>query len=244
VRVETTAFAGRSSRGTRSDQPPSYRTCEVIGIVRDAIYADIFETDRDCIFLPMPANTKGTAQSGISGDAFQFQVRTQGDPRALIAQIRSVIESAGGFVERQIPLAETLSAARSPAVVGTMLAGALGLLAVALAAVGLFGVISFNVSRRTREIGIRVALGATPGVVVRSILRDGLRLIGLGIVFGLLGGYAVARIVTGFIHGVSPLDPLAIGGASCVLVVISLGACYLPARRAATVSPMLALRSE
>ncbi len=123
-------------------------------------------------------------------------------------------------------------------------AGALGMLALLVASVGLFGVMSFIVNQRTREIGIRVALGAQSADVIRLFLKQGMKLTVIGIVFGLLGAMAISRLLAVVLIDLSPFDPLAFGGVAVFLSIVALLACYLPARWAAKVDPVVALRRE
>ena len=124
------------------------------------------------------------------------------------------------------------------------LALGLGLAALLLASIGLYGVMSFVVAQRTHEVGIRVALGAKPGSILALFLKQGLRLIGIGILLGLLGGAAIARLLALVLIDLSPFDPLTFGGVSLCLAVVALLATYLPARRAMQVDPMVSLRHE
>jgi putative ABC transport system permease protein len=123
-----------------------------------------------------------------------------------------------------------------------LLVSSFGILAVLLAAVGLYGVISYSVAQRTREIGIRVALGAQRGDVFRMIIGYGLGLSGLGILIGIVAALGMARILTSFLYGVSASDPLTFLSVSASLVVIALGASFFPAHRAASINPVEALR--
>jgi ABC-type antimicrobial peptide transport system permease subunit len=125
-----------------------------------------------------------------------------------------------------------------------LLAGVLGALALLLASIGLYGVMSFVVTQRTREIGVRLALGAQGGDVVRLFLKEGLRLTAIGLAVGLAGGVGISRLLAAALVDLSPLDPLAFGSVSLFLALVAWVACYVPARRATKVNPMAALRHE
>ncbi|HEY7180915.1 MAG TPA: FtsX-like permease family protein, partial [Blastocatellia bacterium] len=116
--------------------------------------------------------------------------------------------------------------------------------ALLLAAIGLYGVMSYLVSQRMREIGIRMALGAQPGAVTRLIIGQGLRLVGAGMLIGLLGWLALTRAMTSLLFGVAATDPLTFAGAALLLVNVALAACFIPARRAARTDPLIALRRD
>jgi ABC-type antimicrobial peptide transport system permease subunit len=145
---------------------------------------------------------------------------------------------------RIAPLASSLEARLKEMRIGPLLAGALGLFALVLATVGLSGVFGYAVSQRTREIGIRLALGAQPSAVVRLILGGHSRAVLAGLAIGLLGALGASAVLGNRLHGVSPLDPLTYLGVSAILTVAGLSATYLPARRAVRVDPVDALRHE
>jgi len=125
-----------------------------------------------------------------------------------------------------------------------VLAGALGTLGLILAVVGVFGVISFSVSQRTHEIGIRMALGAEARNVLAMVLRQGAAIVAAGLALGILLAAVMGKLVGGFLSGVSPFDPLTYVCVSVALTLVAMVACYLPARRATQVDPMVALRYE
>lgn len=125
-----------------------------------------------------------------------------------------------------------------------VLIGFFGIAALVLATTGVFGVMAYSVSRRTREIGVRVALGASTGEVLRMILGQGMRTIVIGVAIGIAGAVVLTRAVQSMLFGVTATDPLTFGGVTLFLVLASLLACYVPARRATKVDPMVALRSE
>jgi ABC-type antimicrobial peptide transport system permease subunit len=132
----------------------------------------------------------------------------------------------------------------APMRMGTIIAGTQGIIALFLATLGLYGLISHSVKQRTHEIGIRIALGATRGTVLRILIEQGLRLVLIGLVLGLAAAFAVTRLLSNVLYGVKATDLLTFGGVSLLLVGVAALASYIPARRAASIEPMQALRSE
>jgi putative ABC transport system permease protein len=127
---------------------------------------------------------------------------------------------------------------------GAVLAAALGILGLILATVGVYGVVSYSASQRTREIGIRMALGAQPGQVLLMVCRQGMVIICAGLLVGLAAALAIGRVVGSFLFGIGGSDPITYATVTAILLLIGGTACYIPARRAATVDPMIALRHE
>ena len=128
--------------------------------------------------------------------------------------------------------------------ISMLLLGAFAVSALLLAVVGIYGVVSYTVTQRTRELGVRMALGAQPGDVVRMVLREGLAMVAVGLAVGALATLFLARLLGTLLFGVSPLDPVTLLAAAVMLPLVALAACWLPARRAAKASPMAALRTD
>jgi len=173
-------------------------------------------------------------------------IRTQGDPLKLAAAIRSELRAAERqlFIGESITMESRIFGSLAPRRIGLYLLGLFALLALGLAAVGTYGVMAHSVSERAREIGIRMALGAHAGDVLRMVLRQGMTLAAVGAALGLAGAFAVTRWLATLLYGVQPTDPFTFAAVTVLMLSVALLACYLPARRAARVDPMVALRHE
>jgi putative ABC transport system permease protein len=173
-------------------------------------------------------------------------VRTKGDPLAMVREVRAAVWS----VDREQPVwaIRTLESLLGRATafrrfVTSLLAG-YSALAVALAGIGLYGVVAYGVAQRTHEFGVRLALGAEPGQVLQLVLRNGLLLILAGVGVGLAGALTLTRLMGTLLYGVAPHDPATFAGVTLLLLCVALAACWIPARRATRVDPMVALRYE
>ena len=131
-----------------------------------------------------------------------------------------------------------------PAMVAALLVSAFGLLGLALTIIGLYGVLSYSVSQQTGEIGLRIAMGATRNDILRMVLRSGMKLTAVGVVIGLIVSVAAGRLVVGLLHNVSAIDPVSFVAIPPILALVSLLACWIPARRATRIDPTQALRNE
>ncbi len=177
-------------------------------------------------------------------------LRTSGDPVRLAGAVRQAIWS----VDRNQPVSQPVSDVQTlddlldhevaQRRLQATLLGALAALALTLACVGIYGVLSYLVTRRTQEIGVRLALGANGWDILRSVAQRGMALTGAGIALGTVGALALSRLISGMLYGISANDPLIYCGASSIFTLVALGACLIPARRAAKVDPISALRYE
>jgi len=209
----------------------------VVGVVHDARYQSLDEAADPMIFFPIQ-------QWYVSGST--LHVRTAGDPRLLQQALRRTFER----VDPNLPfadvrtLAEHTGAATFTLKLGASMLAAFGLLALALAVVGLYGVLSYSVAQRTREMAVRIALGALPRVVLALVVGRAMRLTAVGLAVGVLLAAGAGRLLRSHIFGVSPLDPVTFGGVAALLAAVALVAAWIPARRAAVVDPLVALQAE
>jgi macrolide transport system ATP-binding/permease protein len=209
----------------------------VVGVVKTVKYGTLGEPPQPIVYLPLKQYYQ---------DAVVLYVRTKGDPAKAIPEVRSVLHSLAPSVPplfvQTMPqvLVESLRAPR----MGAELLGTFGLLALILAAIGTFGVMSYSVNQRTNEIGIRMALGAQPSNVMRLILGNGMAMVIAGIVAGLALSLLLAKSMNSLLYGIGMFDPASFLSTAALLILVALGACWIPARRAMRVDPIVALRYE
>lgn len=212
---------------------------QVVGVAADGKYAFIGWDHKPYFYVPLAQNYSSLGA---------LQIRSSVPPESLITQVQNEVRA----LDPNMPIssiktmAQALEGANGFFIfrMGATLAGAMGVLGLTLAVVGVYGVVSFAASQRTNEIGIRLALGAERGDILRLVLRQGLGLVGAGVLAGLVAAWALTRAMANLLVGVSPTDPLTFTGATLLLIAIALWACYMPARRAMRVDPMLAIRHE
>jgi predicted permease len=216
----------------------SYKDLEIVGVVADARYRNLKDPAPQTAYIPF-------SQYGTMNQR-TLCVRGAGDPNALIAAVRREVNS----LDPNLPVfnvktfADQIDESVSRERLVAMLSSFFGLFALLLASLGLYGVMAYAVARRTREIGIRMALGASAGNVLWLVLRETLLVMTVGIAIGLPAALGAAQLIAGLLFGLTPTDPLTITLATLLMIAISALAGYLPARRASRVDPMVALRYE
>jgi ABC-type antimicrobial peptide transport system permease subunit len=211
---------------------------EVVGVVRTARYRSLVEAPRPFYYRPF---------AQVYRPSMTLHVRTASDdPYTVLQSIRRALDE----LDRDIPLsrvrtlAERLDGSLGSQRTAAALVGVYGVLALVLAAIGLYGSMAYAVSRRTREMGVRMALGARAGEVLRHVLAQAARIAIGGTAIGLVAAVPASRYIRSQLYGVKPTDPTTLIGVIAVLVLASLAAAYLPARRATRVDPVIALRSD
>ena len=209
----------------------------VVGVVKDGKYATLGEEATPFFYLNLAQNY---------GSSPTLIVRTRGNPTDLLATVRSEVAT----LDKSLPLFDVktmrqhLGLALLPARLAGSVLGIFGFIALLLAAAGIYGVMAYAVAERTREIGIRMALGANPLAVLRLIVQQGMTLVLIGLAIGLTAALALTHLLKRLLFGVSATDPLTFAGIALLLTTVALLACWIPARRATKVDPMMALRCE
>jgi predicted permease len=221
--------------GQRIQLPGEKVMRQVVGVARTANYSSWGEAPQPCIYVPLMQEET---------EAMVLYVRTKGDPREILVPVEREMRAAGP----QILLfgirtgSEIIDGGLFQARMGVGLLTTFGLLALGLASIGLYGVLAYSVNQRKREIGVRMALGATRGSVLWLVLGEGMSLVTMGIVIGFAAALMAGRLLSRMLFGVGASDPMSVAGAALILSAVALLACYLPARRATRVDPLEALR--
>jgi predicted permease len=213
---------------------------EVVGVVKDGRYFMLGEQNRAYLYAPI---------TQMYGGPLALHVRSRGDPATLSSPVRQVLLA----MDENLPIFNVRTMEEHlrtsvfgfmPLRLGASLAGVQGLLGLFLAVLGIYGVVAYSVTQRHREIGIRMALGASPVTVLRLVMRGALRLTAVGLVIGVVVALGLSHILSGLLYGLNPIDVPVFGGVIVLLLAVAALACYLPARRALRVDPMVAVRSE
>jgi putative ABC transport system permease protein len=216
---------------------------EVVGVVRDVPLRQLNEETRPEAYL---SQAQGPIVAGWTARGMSLVVRTAAEPLALAAAVRreaQAMDNAApvfGVSTAEQTLGQTVAQPRFNLILLELFA----VVALSLAAVGVYGVLANAVRQRTHEMGVRLALGARPGAVFRLVIGQGMGLAGVGVGIGLGGAFALTRYLESLLYEVKPTDPLTFGGVALLLLGVALLACWIPARRATKVDPMIALRCD
>jgi putative ABC transport system permease protein len=213
------------------------RDCEIVGVVGDVRLTGLNKPAELAMYEPLAQTPTGPAC---------LVVRTSGDPQGLVAAVQQAIwtEAKDQPVEHITTMEQIITVASAETRFYSRALGAFALLALTLGALGIYGVMSYSVAQRRHELGIRMALGAQPGQVLRLVVGQGMRLTLTGVALGLAAALALTRLMTGLLFGVSATDPPTFAGIAMLLALVALVACWIPARRATKVDPLAALRCE
>ncbi len=228
-------WPGQNPLGKRIQLPGENFWRRVTGVARNANYSSLAEPPQFCVYVPLAQNYS---------DGMTLYVRTAGDPSPLLASLQREVRAAGPeIMATDVRTGATIvGQALFSARMAVGLLTLFGLVALTLACIGLYGLMSYSVNQRRREIGVRMALGARRANVLSLVLRQGMSLVAAGLILGFAANLLCGRLLERLLYGVSPADPLSFAAAAGVLLLIAFCACYLPARRASRLDPLAALR--
>jgi len=232
-----TFWGGEDALGRRFRYYNREGSFEVIGIARDVKAATLGETPVPMLYTPF----RDVPDGGIT-----IFIHTSAAPGSMLPAVHRVVRDIDNHISitYEKTVAQHLAFALWPSWMGAVLLGSLGILALVLASVGVYGVMAYSVSQRTRELGIRMALGAQSSQVLRLVLRQGMLLAAIGLIIGLIAAFGSTRLASTLLYGVNPSDPLIFTAVTVLLAGAAFAACYLPARRAVKIDPVVALRFE
>jgi putative ABC transport system permease protein len=232
-------WPGEEAVGKRIRTGRKSPLCEVIGVAPDVRNVYLWSANLPYLYFP------ATKENATEYSEFKILVNSTGDLKTLTAALPALAHEQDNAAPAE---AASISANVEnwiwPSRLGAALSAALGLLALLLASVGITSITAFAVTQRTREIGIRMALGAQPGGVVRLLVMQSGKLVAIGSAIGIIAAVAMSRILSGFLYGIGAVDGITFLGVTIFLAAVALTACYIPARRATKVDPMVALRYE
>ena len=225
----------KNALGKRIQLPGEKQMRQIVGIARTANYTTWGEPPQLCVYVPLEQDYS---------DAMTLYVRSKGDPQQMLSPVQREVRAAGIQILAMGARTgrEIVDGGLFGPKMGVALLSVFGLLALGLASIGLYGIMAYSVNQRRREIGLRMALGAARASVLRLILKQGMSLVVTGVLIGLAASLIVGRLLARMLYGVSASDPVSVAGAAVVLLAVALLACYLPARWASHVDPLVALR--
>ena len=228
-------LAGNRALGKRIRLPGENEMRQVVGVAGTANYSTWGEAPQPCVYVPMEQNYS---------DGMTLYVRSKGNPSDVLVAVERELTAAGPrvLVSGVRTGSEIVAGGLFQARVAVAMLGVFGLLALGLASIGLYGILAYSVNQRKREIGLRMALGATRARVRWLILKQGMSLVATGVMLGFVTSLPAGRLLSGMLYGVSAGDPLSVAVAALMLSAVALLACYLPARWASRLDPMVALR--
>ncbi len=230
-------FPGEEAVGKILRDPDGTNPFQIVGVVGDIKHFGLDDEPEGYLYGP---------QLQMANNSMALVVRATGEPANLAAMIRREVQALDKDqpIYDVKPMTQRIGETTTPARLGSFLFGLFALVALTLAAVGIYGVMAYSVTQRTHEIGVRMALGAQAKDVLRLVVGQGMLLVGIGVALGLCAAFVLMRWLASKLFQVSPTDPTTFAGVALLLAFIALVACYVPARRATKVDPMIALRYE
>jgi hypothetical protein len=236
---ERAYFQGQSALGRRVRRSETEPYFEIVGVVRDHMYGSYGDSATPIFYSSYLQQPRVSTQVR----PIVVHIRTAAPSPALLREVRDTIAAVDPTVLADVrTLRDATSSDPEKRRLGTRLLASAGILGLVLATMGLYGLMSYVVAARTSEIGVRMALGSTASRILRTVLAQGLKLVGIGLAIGTVLSLLIAQAAVGMLAGLSPADPVAFGGTVALIAFIGLAACLSPARRAAAVDPIVALR--